>query len=278
MHQTPLVSISCITYNHESYLRQCLDSFLMQKTTFPFEIVIHDDASTDDTGNIITEYAQRYPGMIYSLIQQENQFRKGEGSITARFNLPRCRGKYIALCEGDDYWTDEYKLQKQVDLLEQYTQATMCVGLNKQYYEKNGVSLIDKPYKGKNLPLIYLDDTKRQYFHTSTYLIRKSTLDYVRERYLHLFLGDTAIRYLLINEGPFVLLNDVVSVYRITGTGIWSGLSHHKRYMDSYRLYKALRLHHQSGPYFYYLYKETVHLGVGVLLWLWEKIRLFNGI
>ena len=105
----PLVSISCIAYNHESYIRQCLDGFLMQKTTFSFEILIHDDASTDNTTDIIREYERKYPDIIKPIYQKENQYSKGI-PISATFNWPRAKGKYIAMCEGDDYWTDPLKI------------------------------------------------------------------------------------------------------------------------------------------------------------------------
>ena len=109
----PLVSISCITYNHAPFIRQCLDGFLIQKTNFAFEIVIHDDASSDGSKEIIEEYVNRHPDIIFPMFQVENQYSKGMRGMTFRFNFPRCRGKYIALCDGDDYWTDETKLQKQ---------------------------------------------------------------------------------------------------------------------------------------------------------------------
>ena len=113
----PLVSITCITFNHAPYIKACLDGFLMQKTNFDYEIIIHDDASTDGTNNIIKEYEKKYPNIIYPIYQKENQYSKGIRP-SWEFNLPRLRGKYIAACEGDDYWTDPYKLQKQVDFLE----------------------------------------------------------------------------------------------------------------------------------------------------------------
>ena len=109
----PLLSICCVTYNHKKYIRQCLDSFLMQKTNFKFEIIIHDDASTDGTADIIKEYYEKYPDIIKPIFQTENQFSQGK-SISKTFIYPRIKGKYVALCEGDDYWTDPYKLQKQV--------------------------------------------------------------------------------------------------------------------------------------------------------------------
>ena len=117
MIDNPLVSISCVTYNHAPFIRQCLDNFLIQEVNFPFEIVIHDDASTDGTKEIIEEYVSRFPNIVFPKFQQENQYSKGIRGMSFRFNFPRCRGKYIALCEGDDYWIDKDKLQKQVDLV-----------------------------------------------------------------------------------------------------------------------------------------------------------------
>ena len=118
--EAPLVSIGCITYNHAPYIRQCLEGFLMQKTTFPFEIIINDDCSTDGTTEIVKEYADKYPDLIIPIFHEENQYQKGVRGIYAKFVYPKVRGKYIALCEGDDYWIDPLKLQKQVDFLESH--------------------------------------------------------------------------------------------------------------------------------------------------------------
>lgn len=116
-----LVSISCITYNHSAYIRQCLDGMLMQHTTFGFEILIHDDCSTDGTDDIIREYVSKFPQIIKPLFEEENQYQQGKPIGTVVWNLPRAKGKYVALCEGDDYWTDPLKLQKQVDFLESHS-------------------------------------------------------------------------------------------------------------------------------------------------------------
>ena len=111
-----LVSIRCLVYNHEPYLRQCLEGFVMQKTNFRFEAIVHDDASTDGSAKIIREYAEKYPDIIKPIYETENQYSKHDGSLRRIMNAA-CKGKYIAFCEGDDYWTDPLKLQKQVDLL-----------------------------------------------------------------------------------------------------------------------------------------------------------------
>ena len=119
----PLVSICCTTYNHEKYLRQTLEGFLSQKCDFPFEVLIHDDVSTDGTIEIIREYADKYPEIIKPLFEEENQYSKGV-PINETFNFPRAQGKYIALCEGDDYWCDPTKLQRQIAHMEMDEQCT----------------------------------------------------------------------------------------------------------------------------------------------------------
>lgn len=115
-YDKPLVSICCITYNHEPYIEDALEGFLIQQTDFPFEILIHDDASTDKTAGIIQEYVREYPNLIKPIYQTENQYSKGK-KINPEFNFVRARGDYIAICEGDDYWVDTKKLQKQIDYL-----------------------------------------------------------------------------------------------------------------------------------------------------------------
>jgi len=119
----PLLSIVCLTYNHAAFIRQALDGFLMQETRFPFEIIVHDDASTDETPTIIAEYAARFPTIIKPILQQQNQFSLGVPFATGLF--ARAAGQYIAYCEGDDYWTDPRKLQIQVDFLEKHRDYVM---------------------------------------------------------------------------------------------------------------------------------------------------------
>ncbi|MGI9237273.1 MAG: glycosyltransferase family 2 protein [Woeseiaceae bacterium] len=116
-HSPVKASVCCITYNHENFIHAAIDSFLAQETDFPFEIVVHDDASTDGTADILRDYAAKYPGLIRTIIQSENQYSKG-GLISLRLVFPKAKGEYIAICEGDDYWTDSSKLQQQVAFLE----------------------------------------------------------------------------------------------------------------------------------------------------------------
>ena len=120
------VSITCITFNQREYIAQAIESFLMQKTNFKYEILIHDDASTDGTTDILREYEKKNPDIIKVVYQTENQYSQGK-KITQTFLYPLCQGKYIAFCEGDDYWTDPYKLQKQYDYMEAHPDCSMCV-------------------------------------------------------------------------------------------------------------------------------------------------------
>ena len=138
-----MVTIRCLTYNHEQYIRQCLDGFVMQKTNFRFEAIVHDDASTDGTVEIIREYAEKYPDIIKPIFETENQYSKRDGSI-GRIMNEHTHGKYIAICEGDDYWTDPYKLQKQVDFLESHPDYVMCSHRHNDYIQETGEMLYDR--------------------------------------------------------------------------------------------------------------------------------------
>lgn len=145
---TPLVTIRCLVYNHEPYLRQCLDGFVMQKTDFPFEAIVHDDASTDRSAEIIREYAEKYPNIIKPIFETENQYSKRNGSIRRIMN-EHTRGKYVALCEGDDYWIDPYKLQKQVDFLERHPDCGLVYTDVNFYFQKKDVMKFNYISSGK---------------------------------------------------------------------------------------------------------------------------------
>ena len=146
MEGSPLVTIQCLTYNHEKYIRKCLDGFVMQKTNFRFEAIVHDDASTDGTANIVREYADKYPDIIKPIFETENQYSKSDGSLN-RIMYEHTLGKYVALCEGDDYWTDPYKLQKQVDYLEQHDDVVCsCHRYQILYDQTNEIELATNIY------------------------------------------------------------------------------------------------------------------------------------
>ncbi len=135
-----IVAIECLVYNHKPYLRQCLDGFVMQKTNFKFVAVVHDDCSTDGSQEIIREYEEKYPDLIKPIYEKENQYSKKDGSLirVIHESLKAFDTKYIALCEGDDYWIDSLKLQKQVDFLDTHTDIGLCYTDYKKIYQETG--------------------------------------------------------------------------------------------------------------------------------------------
>ena len=132
----PVVSICCATFNHEPYIAKAIEGFLMQETDFPFEIVIRDDCSTDHTADIVRRYAERYPHIIRTFFEEENTYSKGVKAMQAIFKL--ARGEYIAICEGDDYWTDPLKIQKQVDFLSRHDDYVLTYTAA-EAFDENGV-------------------------------------------------------------------------------------------------------------------------------------------
>tara|TARA_B110000046_G_scaffold13464_1_gene13234 strand:- start:11972 stop:13036 length:1065 start_codon:yes stop_codon:yes gene_type:complete len=146
-----LVSICCQTYNHVGFIEKAVESFLMQKTDFRFEILIRDDASTDGTTKIVQKYAFKFPELIKLLTYEENQYKKGVKPFPD--NVRRAQGKYIAICEGDDYWTDTLKLQKQADFLENNKEYGMVHTNFDTYYQNDNYFL-------KNTHSVYNIDLK----------------------------------------------------------------------------------------------------------------------
>lgn len=131
-----MVSIYCLAYNHEKYIRKTLDGFFNQDVNFRIEIIIHDDSSTDHTADIIREYQKKHSNII-AIFQKENQYSKGK-DIVREYIRPHVRGKYVAICEGDDYWTDTLKLQKQINVLENNPSCFLCAHNVEEVFE-NGV-------------------------------------------------------------------------------------------------------------------------------------------
>jgi glycosyltransferase involved in cell wall biosynthesis len=216
----PLVSICCLTFNQVSYIRQCLDGFMMQKTDFPFEVLIHDDASTDGTSDIIREYETKYPDVIRPIYQIENQYSKGVRGIMAKYNFPRAQGKYIALCEGDDYWTDPLKLQKQFDFLEKHPQYSFCFHNAITFYVNKGISVIfNKKLKTKEYntnDLLF----KNWFIPTASLFIRKDKLPQpFPEWFSKIYNGDLGLELLLSTQGNFFCINEPMSVYRKNAIG-----------------------------------------------------------
>ncbi len=232
----PLVSIVCITYNHEPYLRQALDSFLMQKTTFAYEIVLAEDCSTDGTRKICEEYTAKYPDIIHYIYRDHN-VGYNENEYEA---MCAAKGKYIAYCEGDDYWTISDKLQKQVDFLESHSDYSVCWHRCKHHEVETGEDkndacgmILPNGAEGVNIDM----DTYFAGWYTQplTMVFRKEALDlslYHKYKYFR----DMHQMYYLLRNGKGYLFAFDGGIRNVHRGGI-AGTISRKKYCDiSFRM------------------------------------------
>lgn len=216
---SPLVSVRCITYNHAPYIACALESFLMQETNFPFEIVVHDDASTDETADIIRTYESRFPHIIKAIYETENQYSKNDGSLK-RIIDSECCGKYFAFCEGDDYWIDCKKLQKQVDFLESHQEYVACAH-NTLFIELNNRKKDHLMFSQKDAVLTI--DNLAERYHASSLMCRSCEyLDIPLFFSCSLAPGDVKLAAYLKFKGPIFRSGEVMSAYRRGVLGSWS--------------------------------------------------------
>ena len=221
-----MVCIHCMTYNHEKYLADALEGFVMQKTDFPFVAVVIDDCSTDGTADVLRKYEEKYPEIIKAVYLKENYYSQHKSKQP--FLEPwDSRAKYIALCEGDDYWTDPLKLQKQVDILEAKGNL-MAVVTNSTIVDQNGILLkerMDDVVKGNEERTYNL----REFFHTThhyptaTVCYRNSHPEEVQRlkvKTANPFFGDWTLWIILHSFGDFYYLDEVTSAYRINPTSV----------------------------------------------------------
>ena len=237
--QTPLLTVRCFVYNQAEYLRQCLDGFVMQQTTFPFEAIVHDDASTDESADIIREYAEKYPHIIKPIIETENQYTKHDGSLTRVVDAAMHPGsKYIAYCEGDDYWCDPHKLQLQVDFLESHPDYYMTCHAFKYYMQAEDKYVEHDFVKG--LPMEefegheYCTPTMKDYFcsvwYTQLLTIVRRRVPYAEAETMDNYKGkfDYIMCYYMMKKGKCALFKDVMGIYRKHSGGIFSGTDQRK--------------------------------------------------
>ena len=245
------VSVLCATYNQEKYIRQALESFVMQKTNFPFEVIVHDDASTDKTPEIIKEFADKYPNIIKPVYQKENQYSKGV-SIHVGCLFPKAKGKYLAFCEGDDFWTDENKLQMQYDIMEKNPDCHLCLHKVRAVAE-NGKEL--KETYPRHLRKKVLNTKKflklifcAYAFQTSCYFLRKE--DYIKyiENFTKIILlyrsklkvGDEPTILYCGLLGKTYYINKIMSKYRKSSLGSWNSEMNSKPNDQKVKRFKTL--------------------------------------
>ena len=234
----PLVTICCVTYNQEKYIEQAINSFLSQKTAFDIEIIIHDDASTDNTQKIIKSLA--VDDLRFNIMLREENI-KSKGGMVSPILFNEAKGKYIAMCDGDDYWTDPYKLQKQVDFLENNNEFSMCFGGisildQKKDFILSEIAPLNKEYTSNDI-------LKNNIAHTCTFLFRRDLLeeDFIIKN--KIFGGDIYITLYMGEKGKIYGMQDNMGVYRkhtegMTNIGLKRGVDHYIQLLRQYKFFK----------------------------------------
>lgn len=221
---TPKVSVCMITYNHEKFIAQAIESVLMQQTDFPFELIIGEDCSTDGTAAIVRDYAEKYPDIIVPIIRDKN--------IGARKNsidiLSRPRGEFVALLEGDDYWTDPLKLQKQIDFFNKHPNCVSCAGISRIVDENNHPT--GETYPVPIPPEIsgFEEIIQGQYMPTNTVMYRREAFDLqaTAEWWGDLAYGDWPLQVMLSLKGSLGFINEILADFHLHPGGCYSTLSH----------------------------------------------------
>jgi glycosyltransferase involved in cell wall biosynthesis len=262
--ETPLVSICCSTYNHEKFISDALDGFLIQKCNFPVEILIHEDCSTDNTAAIIKEYQKNYPNLIKPIFQKENQYSKGIKPFT-QLLYPRATGKYIALCEGDDYWTDPLKLQKQVEFLEANPEYTFCVGGFKKIYnhKQETVNIIKTPFsisKHEKGFSFELKDQKKDRLTKILTVVFKHDKHILIQLTRYKYNLDVNLFYHLLKNGKGFYFNEIMGVYRIHDGGVYSKKHGQINNIGAYKVFKELYQINQDEYSRYHYIRSAVAL------------------
>lgn len=224
-----IVAIHCLVFNHGPYLRDCLEGFVMQKTNFRFVAIVHDDASQDNSADIIREYEAKYPDIIKPIYETTNQYSKHDGSLARimREAIDATNAKYLAFCEGDDYWTDPYKLQKQVDILEADKTLMVCctdcsvVDNNSVLLKEKRGGVVKDDIPGRyNLRDFFRDNHQ---YPTLSVVYRKIHSKEIREKHSHTdnaFLGDWTMWICLLIYGDMYYTGEVTCAYRINPTSV----------------------------------------------------------
>lgn len=218
MDNNPVVSIICLTYNQEEFVRDCLDGFLAQKTDFPIEILIYDDASTDSTPEIIREYAEKRPDVFKPTFYTTNNYSQGLGFVGLYTGIKEARGKYVAYCEGDDYWTDPLKLQKQVAFMDANSKYAICAHETSIKDNRGSNRLFRDLHKDSFVPLnkesyTFDDALAGNLFHVSSMMYRNQGLC-LPSWISRVSACDMVLFKMLAREGDIYVMPEIMSVYR----------------------------------------------------------------
>lgn len=225
--ECPLVSVWVCTYNHEKYVRECLEGVVHQRTTFPYEVIVTDDCSTDSTQAVILEYAERYPTLIRPILGKRNLYSAGRKRLIEQF-LPLARGKYISFCEGDDYWTYDGRLQALADFLETHPRHSMCFHAYRGLSEIEGLQVnYPRLRHARNVGVFEL--LIEPHIQFATLLGRRDCLlndyDYIfnyQRKFLNFY--DTRTFMAWLKAGKVYGFREYWSIYRVHPGGLYTNL------------------------------------------------------
>lgn len=216
------VSVICLVYNHEKYLRKCLDGFVNQECDFAYEVLIHDDASTDSSASIIREYEEKYPNIIKPIYQTENQYSKGV-KISKNYIYPKAQGEYLAWCEGDDFWTDTKKLQKQVNFLDNNPEYSACAHRSILYNLKyDSKIIVPSISEDRDFTLDEIIKEDGELFSTNSFMTRKELYIKRPSCFDAKGFGDFQLYMYSAIAGKVHCLYDTMSQYNYMTSGSWS--------------------------------------------------------
>jgi glycosyltransferase involved in cell wall biosynthesis len=254
MNPEPKISVLMITYNHARFIRQALDSVLAQETNFSYEVVIGDDASPDGTGAILAEYAEKFPDRIRLLRRAQNIGMNANFADT----LASCRGEYVALLEGDDYWNDNQKLTLQAEFLEGHPECVTCfhnvvvfsddpgVPVKGYHLQKDGRRLMCAPDLKSRIT--HSDFLKGNYIPTCSAMFRRSSARQLPAWFKKLQLGDHPLHILCTEHGLAAYMPKIMGAYRLHGGGIWSNNTKLHRTLRGLEMYEELCRHYHGRP------------------------------
>lgn len=233
------LSVCMITYNHESFISKAIEGVLMQKTDFPIDLIIGEDCSTDKTQGICIEYKEKYPRIIKLRLPDKNM------GVMPNFieNLKTCTGKYIAICEGDDYWTDPYKLQKQVDFLEANKEFSLCFHNSLILDENNNTTTEALQRNGLRKNIFYTEDLITQWFIPTSGIVFVKDCLKLPAWFSNVQSGDIALILLLSLKGPARYLDEVMSVYRLHPNGLSNTHIGYHKFLSMCYLYQTFNIH-----------------------------------
>ena len=260
-----IVSVICKTYNHEKYISKCINSLLNQKTNFKYEILIHDDASTDKTALIVKEYEQKYPNIIKAVYQKENKYSK-KIPIIPNFLLPIASGKFLAFCEGDDFWIDENKLQTQVDALEDNPDCYLCVhtvqATNENGFPVNYFYPINKYSNGmlNSDSFIKILCYENFAFQLSSFLLKKEKYEYYINNIPKFrqvsCVGDLPLMLYFGSIGNVYYINKVMSCYRLNSINNWSNKGNESNSIYRYRCNSLITMFNEFDKFTNFKYHD----------------------